>query len=910
VCHRASVSVFHKKLPPDLKERISDIPLLNFLSSAPPSFRITDAALLQSLSRKPAVVAHLDLLEEIVFHLVNANCWEQAWDIYHHLLGGYGGLALRLGDCIRGERLCRLLAGIRSADAFNLPDWIMGGSPLSVLLFDWGRFLKALGELRQASRLVAYLCDQKVKVGDIDFRPRAYCELADLEMQAGRLRAAAQVLKDKVLHKTMAWDPRSVADVSACLAFTNFLKGDTLAAAKDFEYALHWQHQHDHDQNPLYGYRGYLFARYLLMLGQQQEAEILIERAEEIGVRYGGPQNQDSPFFRLTKADLLLGRGDLQAAQDSCQQSRDCAVQRDAAGLLCMSSRLMAKMQIAQFGNQKSEFKRDELLAEAKKSIDEGLRIACDCGYGIYHIDLLLERAHLNLLRGEPQTALDDLRVALDDGVHPAPNSAFPTLLAATDPECGYEWGIAKGRHFRAQAFLLQAAQILGRPDFAPANFKGLPPGVRSLIESARKELEQCRELRKRIQDPKVRDTEQVLKELEGGVLILDWVTKDEHGNTKEATKESPVALEAHASERISRMKIPNSVIYVVGDVLGSWYYSHTKLNTLFGGNGFPGEPPLGNCIEKCQQWLRRANESTDVDPLELLGRVLVEFMNLDLNDDQRWQSGLKKITQVLLKNALAFGVNGIVPQASANSSMSTPPHRDFPETSAQEVIANPTDQALNSVAPHISTTKPMKTTILFLAANPDGVTKLALDTECRAIREKIRASDFPKALDFRTEWAVRPDDLLQYLNEYRPHVVHFSGHGSASEELVLHNETDQAKPVSKEALRSLFTTLRDNIRLVVLNACYSRAQAEAVVEVIDCAIGMKKAIGDQAAIVFAASFYRALGFGRSVKDAFDQGRTALLLEGIPEENTPDLLVKAGGDASRVFLAGPSANPK
>ena len=58
------------------------------------------------------------------------------------------------------------------------------------------------------------------------------------------------------------------------------------------------------------------------------------------------------------------------------------------------------------------------------------------------------------------------------------------------------------------------------------------------------------------------------------------------------------------------KMKIPNSVIYVDGDVLGGWYYSHTKLNTLFGGAGFPGAPPAGNCIQKCQDWLRRANDS------------------------------------------------------------------------------------------------------------------------------------------------------------------------------------------------------------------------------------------------------------------------------------------------------------
>ena len=109
-------------------------------------------------------------------------------------------------------------------------------------------------------------------------------------------------------------------------------------------------------------------------------------------------------------------------------------------------------------------------------------------------------------------------------------------------------------------------------------------------------------------------------------------------------------------------------------------------------------------------------------------------------------------------------------------------------------------------------------------------------------------------------------------------------------------------KPVSKAALVSLFRTLRDNIRVVLLNACFSRPQAEAIIQVSDCAIGMKTAIGDQAAITFAASFYRAIAFGRSVQAAFEQGTTALMLEGIPEEDTPELLVRAGANASEIFL--------
>ena len=67
----------------------------------------------------------------------------------------------------------------------------------------------------------------------------------------------------------------------------------------------------------------------------------------------------------------------------------------------------------------------------------------------------------------------------------------------------------------------------------------------------------------------------------------------------------------------------------------------------------------------------------------------------------------------------------------------------------------------------------------------------------------------------------------------------------------------------------------------------------------------MNKEIGDEAAITFAFSFYRAIGFGCSVKNAFDQGITALLLEGIAEENAPELLVQKDVDASKVFLIDP-----
>lgn len=195
---------------------------------------------------------------------------------------------------------------------------------------------------------------------------------------------------------------------------------------------------------------------------------------------------------------------------------------------------------------------------------------------------------------------------------------------------------------------------------------------------------------------------------------------------------------------------------------------------------------------------------------------------------------------------------------------------------------------------------------ILFFAANPKGMTPLQLDEEIRTITQKIRASKYRDTLNLCSMWAVRSDDLLQYLNEHKPQVVHFSGHGSRSGEICLVDANGNPKSVSANAIRALFTTLKDNIRLVVLNACYSKIQAQAIVEVIDCVVGMNTAIGDRAAIIFAASFYRAIGFGRSIQEAFDQGITALLLEGIPEENTPELMTREGVDPGNVYLVIPS----
>ena len=200
----------------------------------------------------------------------------------------------------------------------------------------------------------------------------------------------------------------------------------------------------------------------------------------------------------------------------------------------------------------------------------------------------------------------------------------------------------------------------------------------------------------------------------------------------------------------------------------------------------------------------------------------------------------------------------------------------------------------------------PVKIKVLFFAANPQDQNQLRLYEEIRAITEKIRASEHRDSVEIISRWAVRPPDLLQALNEHRPHIVHFSGHGSDTEQIIFLDSSGNTKPVSKTAIVELMNTMADNIQVVIFNTCFSSGQAEAVTQNVDVAIGMNTSIGDGAARIFSAQFYSAIGFGRSVQNAFNQAKAALMLEGILEEKTPELFTREGITADQVILVRPT----
>ncbi|MBV6625495.1 MAG: AAA-like domain-containing protein [Rivularia sp. (in: Bacteria)] len=175
---------------------------------------------------------------------------------------------------------------------------------------------------------------------------------------------------------------------------------------------------------------------------------------------------------------------------------------------------------------------------------------------------------------------------------------------------------------------------------------------------------------------------------------------------------------------------------------------------------------------------------------------------------------------------------------------------------------------------------------ILLLSASPTNTAKLRLDKEVQEIKASFKSSKYREEFEIISHLAVTTDDLRRALLDYDPQIVHFSGHGMGKQGLALEDSSGKMKLVSTDALVELFK-LFPNLECVLMNACYSEVQAEAIHQYIDYVIGMKQEIGDKAARKFAEGFYDALGAGRTIEDGFKFGCVAINLEDIPESSTP-----------------------
>jgi len=187
------------------------------------------------------------------------------------------------------------------------------------------------------------------------------------------------------------------------------------------------------------------------------------------------------------------------------------------------------------------------------------------------------------------------------------------------------------------------------------------------------------------------------------------------------------------------------------------------------------------------------------------------------------------------------------------------------------------------------------KIKILFLASNPTASGRLRLDEEYAQVKESLHHGVSGNSFELVAEFATTPRRLFDALLRHKPHIVHFSGHGtSEGGGIVLDDGLGNMKPVDKKALTELLDVLKDNIFAVFLNSCYSGEQTDALAELVDYSIVVNSTIGDNAAINFAATFYQALAFDRTIVEAFKLAVISMNMNGLTGSSAPELHVRQG----------------
>ncbi|WP_409073745.1 CHAT domain-containing protein [Micromonospora chalcea] len=268
-----------------------------------------------------------------------------------------------------------------------------------------------------------------------------------------------------------------------------------------------------------------------------------------------------------------------------------------------------------------------------------------------------------------------------------------------------------------------------------------------------------------------------------------------------------------------------------------------------------------------------------------------------------------KKLSDVATKQSAAMRELESATKAAERQRVAADARRRSEEKRhAQEVarLSRPTVRYVHEVRV-VEPPKPEKLRVLYLAANPDPASFLRVDVEVREVRQAVRKAAHRDLVEIDHRSAATPEDLLDGINEFRPHVVHFSGHGGGAALLFDDGrvEDSSGRVVSFDLLARALGATDQPPKLLVLNACDTLDGADVLLPAVPVLIAMSASISDLAATAFAARFYSAIANAQSVRSALDQGAVAVDLLDLREGWKPNLLARAEIDVQSMQLVEP-----
>lgn len=224
---------------------------------------------------------------------------------------------------------------------------------------------------------------------------------------------------------------------------------------------------------------------------------------------------------------------------------------------------------------------------------------------------------------------------------------------------------------------------------------------------------------------------------------------------------------------------------------------------------------------------------------------------------------------------------------------------------------------------------------LLYITSRPNNLSELPPDTERQATRESLQTLENDGQLHIDDLPRATYNALVDYLDTYKPHILHFDGHGRFHRQchvcrtfyyphitqcenctaplpdpqgyLAFEQENGEVDWISSETLGHLFNS---SLRLAVLSACYSgtvRGESlfggvgPALIQAgVPAVVATQLPISVDAAREFAKGFYRALARYESLATAVNAGRRRLFTT--KEWFIPVLYLRSQDDEGQLFI--------
>jgi len=186
---------------------------------------------------------------------------------------------------------------------------------------------------------------------------------------------------------------------------------------------------------------------------------------------------------------------------------------------------------------------------------------------------------------------------------------------------------------------------------------------------------------------------------------------------------------------------------------------------------------------------------------------------------------------------------------------------------------------------------------ILFVSANPHWTSRLDVGDEMRELLHSLRGQE----IELMMLPSAQPEDLKVAVTSNKIDILHFSGHATEQDGILLRDKDGMERAISGPELREVIEG--EAIKLAFLNARNTESTAKAIENSVGAVIGTTAPLDDEAAKKMTKVFYSVLSGGGSIDKSYDEATRTIKNSGFDS-----VYMRSGNARGEPLLSRPSSN--